>query len=495
MSSLKGKKILVTIQELENKEHRGIASYTKSLIKALNKSEAEIWLLVSMDFKKLKFKNFNENFQNSLLSTFISDYLKKGVDYKYSLKRKSKYSIVSKIIFFYVNIFNTIFNTISFLKVGFSKKSYYSSDCLKVIFSNKRDNPYLKLERTSYLKYVKGFYLAPNIYENCKFSSLLPLKNKIKIDIENFDSIISSAPLNLYLNKKSKDRIFVQTIHDLIPLEYEPKKVMVNSFSRMLKSCVYSNNIFVSGISRNKFKYNMIPKISHTKNLKNNFLKDIVITQPPTLLFEETENHNIYENILNSINVKNKLPIKPFKYFLFNASIDSRKNVLLLVNAYQNSDLQKNGVSLVITGKLKNDEYSSKLKKIINKNPGIVLTDYISETLKSTLYLNALCLLSPSIIEGFGIPVLDACCLGLPCFASDCLSHKEILELYDFDSYLELYSTESEIKWTNVFLKKGFINILDVEEKRLSRIKRYKNISNKILDNFSNHLSKFYSEL
>ena len=65
MSSLKGKKILVTIQELENKEHRGIASYTKSLIKALNKSEAEIWLLVRMDFIKLKFTHFYENFQNS----------------------------------------------------------------------------------------------------------------------------------------------------------------------------------------------------------------------------------------------------------------------------------------------------------------------------------------------------------------------------------------------------------------------------------------------
>ena len=67
MSSLKGKKILVTIQELENKEHRGIASYTKSLIKALNKSEAEIWLLVSMDYNKLKFKNYSENFQNSFV--------------------------------------------------------------------------------------------------------------------------------------------------------------------------------------------------------------------------------------------------------------------------------------------------------------------------------------------------------------------------------------------------------------------------------------------
>ncbi len=61
--------------------------------------------------------------------------------------------------------------------------------------------------------------------------------------------------------------------------------------------------------------------------------------------------------------------------------------------------------------------------------------------------------------------------------------------------YLELYAPESEIKWTNVFLKKGFINILDVEEKRLSRIKRYKDISNKIFDNFSNQLSRFYSEL
>ena len=97
----------------------------------------------------------------------------------------------------------------------------------------------------------------------------------------------------------------------------------------------------------------MLPKISYLKNIKNNFLKDIVITQPPTLLFEENDNLIIYENILNSINVKNKLPIKPFKYFLFNASIDSRKNVFLLVNAYQNSNLQKNGVSLVITGKLK----------------------------------------------------------------------------------------------------------------------------------------------
>ncbi len=492
MSSLKGKKILVTIQELENKEHRGIASYTKSLILALNKAEAEIWLLVGMDFNKLKFKKYNENFKNSIISTFISDYLSKGVEKKPNLKIEFRRNKFLKIIdFLYQNYINLIF----IFKIIFFYKSYTPSNSLKVIFSNKKDNPYINVERTSYLRHVEGFYLAPYIYENCKFSSLLPFNNQIKIDLENFDSIITSAPLNLNLCKNSRNKILIQTIHDLIPLEYEPNKIMVNSFSKMLKSCIYSNNIFVSGISRNKFKFNMFSKSPNARNFKNDILEDTVITQPPTLLFEEIEDQIIYENILNTINKVKKLPIKPFKYFLFNASIDSRKNVFLLVNAYQNSNLQKDGICLVITGKLKNDSYSKKLKKIIINNPGIILTDYISETLKSTLYLNALCLLSPSIIEGFGIPVLDACCLGLPCFASNCLSHKEILELYDFNSYLELYSPESEIQWTNIFLKKGYVNILDAEEKRFNRIKRYKEISNKILDNFSNQLARFYSKL
>ena len=41
---------------------------------------------------------------------------------------------------------------------------------------------------------------------------------------------------------------------------------------------------------------------------------------------------------------------------------------------------------------------------------------------KLDLYLNALGLLSPSLVEGFGIPVLDGACLGMPTLASDCES-------------------------------------------------------------------------
>ena len=61
-----------------------------------------------------------------------------------------------------------------------------------------------------------------------------------------------------------------------------------------------------------------------------------------------------------------------------------------------------------------------------------MLTGYVDEATKRHLYLNALALISPSLVEGFGIPVLDAACLGLPALASPIGSHREIQAMHDF---------------------------------------------------------------
>ena len=42
---LNGLKIVVTANELEASEHRGISSYTKNLVKTLSNAGAEVWLL------------------------------------------------------------------------------------------------------------------------------------------------------------------------------------------------------------------------------------------------------------------------------------------------------------------------------------------------------------------------------------------------------------------------------------------------------------------
>ena len=78
------------------------------------------------------------------------------------------------------------------------------------------------------------------------------------------------------------------------------------------------------------------------------------------------------------------------------------------MKAYSQSNLGHHDIKLCITGKLKKDSYSKSVKEIIKHEPGIVLTGYIDEATKLDLYLNALALLSPSLVEGFGIPSLDA---------------------------------------------------------------------------------------
>ena len=79
--------------------------------------------------------------------------------------------------------------------------------------------------------------------------------------------------------------------------------------------------------------------------------------------------------------------------------------------------------------------------------PGIILTGYVDESSKLDLYLNALGLLSPSLVEGFGIPVLDGACLGMPTIASDCESHLEIQELHDFEEHVLCLDTLKTREW------------------------------------------------
>ena len=142
-----------------------------------------------------------------------------------------------------------------------------------------------------------------------------------------------------------------------------------------------------------------------------------------------------------------KKKVTPFQYFLFNSSVEPRKNLLFLAKAYAESDLYKRGIKLCVTGKLKDDDYSKAVKEIVSHEPGIILTGYVDESSKLDLYLNALGLVSPSLVEGFGIPVLDGACLGMPTLASDCESHLEIQSMHDFAEHVLCLDTLDSRDW------------------------------------------------
>jgi glycosyltransferase involved in cell wall biosynthesis len=179
-----------------------------------------------------------------------------------------------------------------------------------------------------------------------------------------------------------------------------------------------------------------------------------VSTQPPSL-FADNISHQERCPSFEREQYKPNLPcgIAPFQYILFNSNVEYRKNLCFLIHAYALSRLPDIGISLVVCGGLQRDSYSVRAKSLgyvleKRKSPGkVVFTDFVDNNAKDNLFLHASAITSPSLIEGFGIPVLDGACLGVPVLASDIGAHRDINRLYDFKNYVHLIPLESVPAW------------------------------------------------
>ena len=74
---LKGKKIGITAYDLQQKEHRGIASYTKNLIKVLSENNAEVYLITNIGSQRIK-RSRNRAFYEEVSVADILNLLQKG---------------------------------------------------------------------------------------------------------------------------------------------------------------------------------------------------------------------------------------------------------------------------------------------------------------------------------------------------------------------------------------------------------------------------------
>ena len=105
---LKGRKILVTAYDLEQSEHRGIAVFSKSLMRCLHEAGAEVWLLTEY-FDKLTEKGLNrlpkgtrEMIHNARVLNSLA--LGRRERPTTALQRKFKLARVSKILGSYFEI-------------------------------------------------------------------------------------------------------------------------------------------------------------------------------------------------------------------------------------------------------------------------------------------------------------------------------------------------------------------------------------------------------
>jgi alpha-1,3-rhamnosyl/mannosyltransferase len=114
----------------------------------------------------------------------------------------------------------------------------------------------------------------------------------------------------------------------------------------------------------------------------------------------------------------------PSRYILFVSTIEPRKNLITLIDAYER--LRDSGGydgSLVVVGKVgwKSESLVPRLR-----GRGIVHLDYVPAAQLATVYERAEALVFPSIYEGFGFPLLEAMARGVPTIAARSSSLPEI---------------------------------------------------------------------
>jgi glycosyltransferase involved in cell wall biosynthesis len=114
----------------------------------------------------------------------------------------------------------------------------------------------------------------------------------------------------------------------------------------------------------------------------------------------------------------------PERYILFVSTIEPRKNLETLIDAYE--ALRARGAydgALVVVGRIgwKSASLVPRLRA-----PGIIHLDYLPAAQLATVYEKAEAFVFPSIYEGFGFPLLEAMARGVPTIAARSSSLPEI---------------------------------------------------------------------
>lgn len=113
----------------------------------------------------------------------------------------------------------------------------------------------------------------------------------------------------------------------------------------------------------------------------------------------------------------------PARYILFVSTIEPRKDLGTLLDAFE--ELRTNGYdgSLVVVGKIgwKSESLVPRLR-----SPGVVHLDYLRAPQLATVYERAEAFVFPSLYEGFGFPLLEAMARGVPSIAARSSSLPEI---------------------------------------------------------------------
>lgn len=284
-----------------------------------------------------------------------------------------------------------------------------------------------RIINTSTGRYVERLvtYLQDIDTEN-QYSILVPTKDKDfwkprnenftvqTVDFKNY-SFAEQIGFKNYLKKLNAD--LVHFCMPQQPLGYKGKKVTTFHDLTLLNTYNSDKNWLVFHAKQKVGKYAFKKAIEDNNALIaiSKFTENELIKFSP-IAAEKTE--LIYEasDVSQIAPKKYTLPFK--KYILYVGSQSDYKNIKRLGDAHQILLAKYPELGLVLAGKknasaLKNEVYFNE-----RKYQNIYFTDFVEDPQLSWLYTHAQAYVFPSLMEGFGLPGLEAMSYGTPVVSS-----------------------------------------------------------------------------
>lgn len=130
---------------------------------------------------------------------------------------------------------------------------------------------------------------------------------------------------------------------------------------------------------------------------------------------------------LEAQKVLTKYQLSDEQYLLYVGAIQPRKNLGVLIDAFEKLKKEKTKLKLVIAG-APAWQYEATLEKIAQSEfkQDIIITGSVPFADLAVLYQNAQAFVFPSLYEGFGIPVLEAMASGVPVILANNSSLPEV---------------------------------------------------------------------
>lgn len=114
-------------------------------------------------------------------------------------------------------------------------------------------------------------------------------------------------------------------------------------------------------------------------------------------------------------------------FFLFVGTLEPRKNLLTLLQAFALFNERVSGVKLILVGGKGWGGESLKARILeYGLEKSVILTDRVSENELADYYANCCALLMPSLYEGFGLPLVEAMGHGAPVITTHYGAMKEV---------------------------------------------------------------------